>query len=312
MSRKAQRHSVDVVSTEVLGEAIDPAPPQQSACLSDMLRSAVDWLWETDANLQLTYLSPGIGAFCDQPAHTLIGRPLDELVEGEPETLASLLSAMSALRPFRAMSVRLRQENGEGQPCRITGVPYYEVISGRFAGYRGTGTAQDDAAGEESGRARVASQLLKMLDAALARKDELEWELSRAGDEAFQGRLAGIAHELRTPLNAIIGFAEVIKDQHLGDDPVKYKDYARSIHESGLHLMEVVNDLLDLASIDAGKKTLESEQLDVEAIAASALRMLKDKARQARIALVNELPNDLPQGQGRTACPAPDPAQPAI
>ena len=297
MTIKSQRKAVDPPPSDTL-DAADEPPPGNTACLGDMLRSAVDWLWETDADQRLSYLSPGIGAFGDRPAALLIGQDFAELFEGDRASLGGILAAMSAQRPFRAVAVRLRQEDGSGRHCRVTGVPYFEPASGRFAGYRGTGTAQDEAPGQEPGGSRVASQLLKMLDAALARKDELEWEISRSGDEAFQSRLAGIAHELRTPLNAIIGFAEVIKDQHLGDDPVKYKDYARSIHESGLHLMDVVNDLIDLASIDAGKQSLESEQLDVADISASALRMLKDKARQASLTMVNELPEDLPKARG--------------
>jgi signal transduction histidine kinase len=134
-----------------------------------------------------------------------------------------------------------------------------------------------------------------MLEAALARKDQLEWELSNSGGLAFQSRLASIAHELRTPLNAIMGFAEVIKDRHLGDDLARYQDYARNIHESGLHLLDVINGLLDMARTDASAEISDSEELDVAEVAASVLRMLEDRAEEAKVVLINDIVADEPQ-----------------
>ncbi len=267
---------------------------------NDMLRSSVDWLWETDGELNLIYVSPPIANALGVPAQVLIGRSLYHLLGLKEDELAGsrIAAAIAARRPFRNEHFLLAGR-GKGDPGhRITGVPFYDENTGAFAGYRGTGTAARHVNDRSGGDAEAAARLLQLLETALARKDQLEWELSQAGDQAFQIRLAGIAHELRTPLNAIIGFAQVIKERHLGDDPARYQDYARNIHESGLHMLEVVNDLLDLARIDAGHQNLESESLDVETIAASALRMLADKAQEAEVLLVNEIPAGLPKIRG--------------
>ena len=80
-----------------------------------------------------------------------------------------------------------------------------------------------------------------------------EAELANRAKSSF---LANMSHELRTPLNAILGFSEVMKDQHLG--PVhnpRYLSYAADIHASGRHLLAIINDVLDLAKIEAGKMT---------------------------------------------------------
>lgn len=267
---------------------------------NDMLRSAVDWLWETDARLNLTFVSPPIATTLGIPAQMLIGRNLHHLFGLEKGGRANgrMAAAIAARRSFRDEHFELDVDDGTRTSYRITGVPYYEEAKGRFAGYRGTGTAMSEAAACIDDNADDAGQLVEMLDSALARKDQLEWELSKVGDETLQSRLAGIAHELRTPLNAIIGFAEVIKEQHLGDDPQRCQDYARDIHESGLHLLEIVNDLIDLAKIDAGYQDLEAERLDVEPIVSSAFRMLKVKAREAGLELVNEVAPGTPMVRG--------------
>jgi PAS domain S-box-containing protein len=300
------------MSSQILGDTDDRAPDPADAArrearlsrlnqrYNDMLRSAVDWLWETDARLHLTYLSPSIATTLGVPAQMLIGRSLLHLFGLEEDEQASgrMAASITARRAFRDEHFVLDVGEGLRTNYRVSGVPYYNDATGRFAGYRGTGTAVPEVRGPAAENSEIAGQILDMLEAALARKDQLEWELSRAGNQSLHVRLAGIAHELRTPLNAIIGFAEVIKDRHLGDDWKRYRDYARNIHESGLHLLEVINDLIDLASIDGGSKTLQSERLDVQPIVASALRMLEDKAKEAEVILVNDLAPGVPPVTG--------------
>ncbi len=311
MARTRSLSCVDMSSETIgdLGERDSDAPnaSQREARLSrlnlrysDMLRSAVDWLWETDARLSLTYVSPSIATTLGVPAQMLIGRSLLHLFgleEGECAS-GSMAAAIAARRSFRDEHFVLDAGDGLKTSYRVTGVPYYSEATGRFAGYRGTGTAIPESSDTATEDSETAGQLLEMLEAALVSKDQLEWELSRAGDDSLQIRLAGIAHELRTPLNAIIGFAEVIKERQLGDDWKRYQDYARNIHESGLHLLEVVNDLIDLARIDSGHKTLQAERLDVEPIVGSALRMLEDKAQEAGVRLVNDLTSGTPWVSG--------------
>ena len=267
---------------------------------NDMLRSAVGWLWETDARLNLIYVSPPIATTLGVPAQMLIGRNLLHLFGLEEGERASgrMAAAIAARRSFRDEHFVLDMGEGLRTSYRVTGVPYYNETAGRFAGYRGTGTAIPESLDATTDDAETAGQLLEMLEAALVQKDQLEWEISKAGDESLQIRLAGIAHELRTPLNAIIGFAEVIKERQLGDDWKRYQDYARNIHESGLHLLEVINDLIDLARIDSEHKSLQAERLDVEPIVTSALRMLEDKAQEAEVLLVNGLAPGTPWVNG--------------
>jgi PAS domain S-box-containing protein len=96
--------------------------------------------------------------------------------------------------------------------------------------------------------------------------------------------LAKVSHEIRTPLNAIIGFAEVIMDERLG--PIgteRYKDYLRDIHKSGTHVMSLVNDLLDLSKIEAGKMVLDIKSVDANAVIGECVALMQPQANRERV-----------------------------
>ena len=107
--------------------------------------------------------------------------------------------------------------------------------------------------------------------------------------------LAKVSHEIRTPLNAILGFAEVIMDERFG--PVgneRYKDYLKDIHASGVHVMSLVNDLLDLSKIEAGKLDLAFAAVDANRVVAECVSLIQPQANRekviTRLALAPRLP----------------------
>jgi signal transduction histidine kinase len=104
-----------------------------------------------------------------------------------------------------------------------------------------------------------------------------------------------MSHELRTPLNAVIGFSEMIASQPygpLGDD--RYRDYAATINESGMHLLSLINDVLDFSKIDAGRLELDDEAIDVGAAIGQPLRMIRGQAAERGVLLLSQLDEDLP------------------
>jgi signal transduction histidine kinase len=112
-----------------------------------------------------------------------------------------------------------------------------------------------------------ARDVIAQLEASRASMDEMSQRLAISAEQAEQANrsksafLANMSHELRTPLNAIMGFSEVMKDQHLG--PVhnpRYLAYAADIHASGRYLLGIINDILDLSKIEAGKMSLEQAE----------------------------------------------------
>lgn len=99
--------------------------------------------------------------------------------------------------------------------------------------------------------------------------------------------LANTSHELRTPLNTIIGFAEIMKEGlfgPIGND--KYEQYCSHIHSSGTHLLSIINDILDLAKIEAGKMELYEEDIEVARLIQGVLNLISERANKANITLV--------------------------
>jgi signal transduction histidine kinase len=98
---------------------------------------------------------------------------------------------------------------------------------------------------------------------------------AEAASRAKSAFLAHMSHELRTPLNAIIGFSDVVRSGTLGEiSPPLYRDYAEIIHESGSHLLMLINDILDISKIEAGKFDLQPEMLDPVPLLESIRRLI--------------------------------------
>ena len=142
-----------------------------------------------------------------------------------------------------------------------------------------------------------------------AEKDALIGELEEARQMSDEARrhaeqaniaksqfLATMSHELRTPLNAIIGFSEVLKSELLGPHQVpQYKEYAGDIHGSGQHLLNLINELLDLSRIEAGKYDLNEEVVSLVDIAEDCRRMVELRAKSKSIELIYNFGDNLPR-----------------
>jgi len=109
---------------------------------------------------------------------------------------------------------------------------------------------------------------------ALALADE-----AQRANQAKSEFLANMSHELRTPLNAILGFSEIIKAQLYGPlGHTKYQEYAGDVHRSGVHLLDLINDVLDLSKIDAGQMELRESIFPVNELVSETAALLRDKA----------------------------------
>ena len=116
-----------------------------------------------------------------------------------------------------------------------------------------------------------------------------EAEAQNAGKSRF---LANMSHELRTPLNAIMGFSDIMRQRLFGDLPPRYADYAELIHESGEHLLELINDVLDMSKIEAERFELSREEFDARDALSAVLRLMRGQADRAGVSLRGVLPKD--------------------
>jgi PAS domain S-box-containing protein len=240
----------------------------------DFAKVASDWFWEADAENRLTYLS-GRAAAGDNDTGAAIGKTLIEIARGDPadESWRRHLEDISARRPFRDFAYRYARADGTEHFWSLSGTPIYDP-AGRFLGYRGTGA--------EVTREVRAQRSLEQA------KDQAEMA-SRAKSEF----LANMSHELRTPLNAILGFAEIIRDRLLGPIADRYAEYAHDIHGSGTHLLGIINDILDLSKVEAGRLELIEEIVDIQSIVKGVTLLLRERVANAGLTLKVELPDTL-------------------
>jgi PAS domain S-box-containing protein len=121
-------------------------------------------------------------------------------------------------------------------------------------------------------------------------------ELAEQANRQKSDFLARISHELRTPLNAIMGFSEVMRTERFGElRNDKYRGYANDIHSSGEHLLALINDLLDLSKVEAGKLELNFTAESIADATEHALRLLQEEARNARVLMRTAFPAKLPR-----------------
>ena len=131
-----------------------------------------------------------------------------------------------------------------------------------------------------------AQELESALAKSLAMVEEVSVSKSRF--------LAHMSHELRTPLNAIIGFSDVMKTQMFGELSPRYRDYAEKIHASGAHLHDLINDVLDLSRVEAGKHEIFEETVEPAKIIDTCFAIMSARAREAQIDLRVSVPEGLP------------------
>jgi signal transduction histidine kinase len=214
--------------------------------------------------------------------------------------LLALQYSRTVVRPLRAVSERFRylRENPGLQHLPLVVASKQDEITTLVEGFNAhieTLTAQRQAeAVRKCAEQAALDDINQRQREALALREieaknlQLE-EASRMKSEF----LANMSHELRTPLNAIIGFSEVLKDGLLGELLAQQQDYVTDIFNSGTHLLSLINDILDLSKVEAGKMALTLAPLPLMPLLQAGLQVLRDKAAAHHILLSLEMAPDL-------------------
>ena len=243
----------------------------------DFAESSTDWLWETDANLCVSYVSDRFREVTGIDPSSYIGKSRRDFSlenTNDPKWQKHLEDLDNRL-PFRNFTQDVTTPDGRRLTVSSSARPVFDE-NGRFMGYRGTATDITEQRVTEEAR-----------DAALQ-----DAEKANLAKSAF---LATMSHEFRTPLNAILGFSELLTGQFqgpLGADA--YMGYASDIHRSGEHMLALIDDVLDVAAIEAGKRPLYPEPCNLCELVEEALHNVHLLASEAGVILVKDIQDDFP------------------
>jgi PAS domain S-box-containing protein len=250
---------------------------ESEARFRDFALTSSDWFWETDAQHRFVYQSEQIREFGQEPRHRLGRLRIDLATDAadEPEKWREHLAMLNRHEPFRDF-VYERQVGADPRHfISVSGNPVFDP-AGNFLGYRGTA---------RNITARVLAE--RSLRAAKA--------AAEAANLAKSHFLANMTHELRTPLNAILGFAELLESGGAGPLQPRGYEYAGLIRQSGAHLLEVINELLDLARIDAGQLELHEEPgIDPRRLVALCVKLVERQADGAGLQIAVEITEPAP------------------
>jgi PAS domain S-box-containing protein len=255
-------------------ERSEAAMRESEARYLDFALTSSDWFWETDEKHRFTYVSEHIGAFGQDP-QTRIGRSRAELaidVVSEPAKWQGHLAVRDRHEPFRDFAYEGKIGNDPEQVISVSGNPIFDG-AGRFLGYRGTARDITEKVLAERAVQRAAAEIAKLTNLRL---------------------LTNMSHELRTPLEAILGLSEVLETGTAGPLQSRQAEYIGLIRQRGDRLLHLINEILDLARLDAGKLDLNEEVIEPRELVDSAIAIVKGHAAAGLLKLDVEIEEDMP------------------
>ena len=224
-----------------------------------------DWFWETDKDFRFTQITDGVTTAGTQPSKYLGKTRWEVAVGWTPQQIAQHRALLESHRPFRKFEYDMRADDGGLRRYSISGDPVFDEHGG-FAGYRGVGT-------DVTAARRIEQELKESRDRLTVEVNARTAELRAAKEAAERANLAkseflaNMSHELRTPLHAMISFSQIGVAKALDVTPDRLKGYFEKIHGAGQRLLVLVNDVLDLSKLEAGKMDLAIGPHDLAVLA---------------------------------------------
>ncbi len=263
--------------------------------LEALLRTAIDRLPEAlviyDTEDRLLYFNRAYREFFPHmpPFEEVAGKHFFDVIRYSMDAPGVVRDPLARSDPEAYLRKRLRRlHEAAGEPFeQETAGCWHLVYEQRVAGVGFVGVRYDitEMKGLHHEMAEANANLAKTREAAELARQKAE-EANRSKSEF----LAMMSHELRTPLNAILGFSSLLAEEYLGAlGNSKYRDYAQSIHDSGAHLLSIINDILDLAKVEAGKMEIDPEPLDARALAEECVALVRGLAEGRGLELACEV-----------------------
>jgi len=237
----------------------------ESSRLAAIVASSHDAIFGTTLQGEVTSWNAAAQAMFGWHAEEIVGQPMQVLIPperaGEEERLLAALTRGEAVPPFDTLR---RRRDGALLDVLVTASPVHDA-RGRIVG--ASKIARDISARRRAEEARAREQQLRAENRQVQEASRLKSEF-----------LANMSHELRTPLNAIIGFADLMHSGKVAPDSPKHRVFVQHIRASGRHLLQLINDILDLSKIEAGKLEFEPEAVLLPELAGEVVNLLREQA----------------------------------
>ncbi len=256
--------------------------------LSDLLLISNDWIWEIDVNGIFIFTSKQIEKILGYKPDEIIGKHISYifLPEDKEKISKEISNLISEEKPFKNRINWNLSKDGRKVCLKTNGIPFFNK-NGNLIGYLGV---DKDITKEKLSE----EELIK----EIAERKKTEIKLIKAKEEAEAATqskslfLAKMSHEIRTPMNGIIGTTDILKDTVLTDEQ---KDFLDIIDVSANNLMSIINDILDISKIEAGKVELEKNNFNLYKIVDEIIRLLSFKAAPKSLILRKLIKPDVPE-----------------
>ena len=257
----------------------------REARFRDFSNSSADWFWESDATHRITLLSENFEDTLGVARNKIIGRRRLDIARHDaltpPETLLAHEAQLNAHVPFRNFEYCTHDKTGQLCWISVSGVPFDDA-SGNFAGYRGIGQIVTARRKNETELAAYRLRLEELVQERTAALEEA-LEKAEAATRAKSAFLANMSHEIRTPMNAIVGFTHILRRDKI--TPTQSEKLGR-IAGAAEHLLSVINDILDISKIEAGKVVLEKLDFELDSMLQSVSSIITLRTQAKDIELI--------------------------
>ena len=241
----------------------------------NLLEKTAEGYWQVDTDGMTVDVNPSMCRFLGRPREDIIGKGIFDFVDEENRKIFEAEILARKKGKVGAYEIALQRPDGTQISCLNNATPLIDS-DGSPIGSVGMWTDITDRKIAERG--------------LLLAKEEAE-----SANLVKSNFLATMSHELRTPLNAIIGFSDLIQNGTFGKlQPAAYEDYIGFIYSSGHHLLNLINDVLDLSKIEAGKYEINIVAIRLDETISNAIGMLQAQAEIGKVKLINEIASELP------------------
>jgi len=286
------------VAAQTAHKRTEDAAREGEARYKFLAEHAADMIMRHGADGRVQFVSPACRSLLGYEPEELVGTAPNALVHKEDwKTVQSAFARASYFGHDAVVEYRMRRKDGSFAWLEMRCRP---VLWARADGPL-LMPPPDPAAGDRATPPGAAFEIIAVAREIGERK-RYEAELVKARDDAEAANraksrfLANMSHELRTPLNAILGFSEVMSQEMFGPlGAPKYKEYSEHIHESGAHLKTLIDDVLDMSKIEAGRYELRMEPVNLAQVIETSLKTIALIAKKAGVRLDVQISDDLPR-----------------